>query len=977
MRQALRGLDLPGLGRLSDDEIARLSPDDVATLLGEGPTATITINAASTDPTAQQIPAIDSASAALPNGRVPLPSADGKTCFGFIDRNDIDHFNAFDAGGVRLGMHAYGIAAIAAVLDGHRTNGGAPTITAPRDRSYGSEFKALVRRLGLEFELPGSEAYDDVPDAVFDRFWNGNDPNANEEPEPPPVWTHFLPGPLGDVPCTPTGKEELHTDDKIYVEVRKYPDGAISWAPKDKLRRMDERPTNGGDGAKDDTRSLPVVFLQKLRPGGPWVLTAIVPDGKPTTVTARTADEVDAFVRDHNGRANIYYSVNPARTVMFKKTAKTDLAAIEYVLSDLDPAEGETPEAAKARYLEQLNDAFEPKPTAAIDSGNGIQGLWRLKERIALGDLVNGKFSAEDQAKIDDVEARVAAVMKRLGAKAGTQNIDRILRLPGTINLPNKAKLKKGRVACETKLLWFNDASYPLDVFPKEEPGKNEPGKKKDGGRDESGSGYGFRFMQDCHTRPIGEGLLARPMTFEEARAAILADENEAGEWARRVDERQLERAWKNSKPGAAPPHSEEALALAFAERHATTLRYVAKWGRWFIWDGTCWREDEKRQVFTLARELCREIAPEARTPTERKRIASAKTRAAVVSLASEDRQLAATTGQWDADLWLLNTPDGVVDLHTGKLREHRATDYMTKQTAASPKEEALEAIEVELRKRMHDPSPKTGAWVWQSEYLNCPRWMTFLGEITGGDVELQHYLQRIAGYCLTGVITEQELYFFYGSGNNGKGVWVRAVSGVMHDYHCTASIETFTVNKYEQHPTDLAGLCGARLVTASETEEGRHWAEARIKRVTGGDRIKARFMRQDFFEYFPQFKPLIDGNSMPSLRSVNKAIRRRFNRIPFAVTIPDDQVDRDLTEKLKAEWPGILAWAVEGCLESQRIGMCPPMEAKTVDVHIHRLRRQLEPHRITIETIWGAGYRIPAADRRHVLDMVLQAAGT
>jgi putative DNA primase/helicase len=131
--------------------------------------------------------------------------------------------------------------------------------------------------------------------------------------------------------------------------------------------------------------------------------------------------------------------------------------------------------------------------------------------------------------------------------------------------------------------------------------------------------------------------------------------------------------------------------------------------------------------------------------------------------------------------------------------------------------------------------------------------------------------------------------------------------------------------HKYEQHPTDLAGLCGARLVTASETEEGRRCAEARIKRVTGGDRIKARFMRQDFFEYDPQFKPLIDGNSMPSLRSVNKAIKRRFNRIPFTVTIPDDQVDEELTEKLKAEWPGILAWAVEGCLEWQRISMCPP----------------------------------------------------
>src|SRR5262249_2806444 len=290
---------------------------------------------------------------------------------------------------------------------------------------------------------------------------------------------------------------------------------------------------NGFTGQTGPGLTVAGEFLAKLRPSGPWVLTAIVPDGAITTITARTAAEVDTFVSKHNGKANLYYSVNPTRTAMSKKAAKTDIAAIEYILSDLDPADGETSEAAKARYLAQLDGAFEPKPTAAIDGGNGIQGLWQLQERIALGEPLNGKFSAEDQAKSDDVEARAAAAMKRLGAKAGTQNIDRILRLPGTINLPNATKRKKGRVACQTKLLWFNGASYPLDAFPKEEPEGHKADKPKQaatengGSRDESGSGYGFRFMQDCH---------AKDMSYEQARAAILADENEAGEWASRVD---------------------------------------------------------------------------------------------------------------------------------------------------------------------------------------------------------------------------------------------------------------------------------------------------------------------------------------------------------------------------------------------------------------------------------------------------------
>ena len=174
-------------------------------------------------------------------------------------------------------------------------------------------------------------------------------------------------------------------------------------------------------------------------------------------------------------------------------------------------------------------------------------------------------------------------------------------------------------------------------------------------------------------------------------------------------------------------------------------------------------------------------------------------------------------------------------------------------------------------------------------------------------------------------ITTEQELFFFYGTGMNGKGVWVLVVSDILNDYHVSSSIETFTASKYERHPTELAKLRGKRLVTASETEEGRRWAEARIKELTGGDKISARFMRQDFFSFYPQFKLLFLGNHMPTLRVVNKAITRRFNRIPFCVTIPDDQINKNLAAELKQEAPGILAWMIEGCLEWQRIGLCPP----------------------------------------------------
>jgi putative DNA primase/helicase len=262
--------------------------------------------------------------------------------------------------------------------------------------------------------------------------------------------------------------------------------------------------------------------------------------------------------------------------------------------------------------------------------------------------------------------------------------------------------------------------------------------------------------------------------------------------------------------------------------------------------------------------------------------------------LARSDRRLAATVDQWDADPWQLNTPHGVVDLTTGQARPHIPEDYFTKITAVGPRGD-------------------------------CPQFLAFLSRIAGGDSDLIGYLQRVLGYGLTGLTREHALFFGYGTGANGKSVLLSTVAGILGEYHRTAPIETFTASNADRHPTDLASLRGARLVTATETEEGRRWAESRIKQLTGGDTVAARFMRQDFFEYRPAFKLIIAGNHKPSLRSVDEAIRRRFHLIPFAVTIPPEDRDADLAEKLKAEWPGILAWLIEGCLEWQTEGLRPP----------------------------------------------------
>ncbi len=344
-----------------------------------------------------------------------------------------------------------------------------------------------------------------------------------------------------------------------------------------------------------------------------------------------------------------------------------------------------------------------------------------------------------------------------------------------------------------------------------------------------------------------------------------------------------------------APSFSDEAIALAFAETYESKLRYVAAWGRWLIYDGKRWVPDETLAAFDFSRRTCRDYAAASDAGEKaRSGIASAATVAAVERLARSDRRLAASADQWDTEPFYLNTPTGVVNLRTGAVYGHYPQYHLTKITAVAP------------------------AGV-------CPLWLKVLERITDGNVELQRYLARLFGYAATGSTKEHALFFGYGNGANGKSVLLNTVAAILGDYAKAAPIETFTASGFERHPTDLAGLRGARLVTAIETEEGRQWAEARIKALTGGDRISARFMRQDFFEFTPQFKLVIAGNHKPGLRSVDEAIQRRFNLVPFSVTIPAAERDPDLAEKLKGEWPGILAWMIAGCQEWQEIGLRPP----------------------------------------------------
>lgn len=334
---------------------------------------------------------------------------------------------------------------------------------------------------------------------------------------------------------------------------------------------------------------------------------------------------------------------------------------------------------------------------------------------------------------------------------------------------------------------------------------------------------------------------------------------------------------------------SEDAIASEFSNLHCGKWRYVKTWNQWFEWRGDGWHRDETAKIDRLAVEITRQALywPDAGqlTPDGKRRINSKRTAGNVRDISMNDRRIAATVDQWDRDPWLLGVPGGVVDLRVGKMLEARPEDYITKRTGVAP-------------------APG-----------ECAHWMSLLSRVTQSDASLLAYLQRFCGYILTGQTREECFAFLYGPAQTGKSTFIRVLSEVMGEYHCKSSMETFTESKHERHAEELAVLVGSRLVTAVETEEGKRWNEARIKALTGRDRIRARFMRENSFEFDPQFKLVIAGNHAPHLRNVDEAMKRRLHIIPFTEPIPMEERDDQLADKLRAEYPQILHWMIQGTL--------------------------------------------------------------
>ena len=331
---------------------------------------------------------------------------------------------------------------------------------------------------------------------------------------------------------------------------------------------------------------------------------------------------------------------------------------------------------------------------------------------------------------------------------------------------------------------------------------------------------------------------------------------------------------------------TEDGVALAFAAKFQDQLRYCHHAGVWYKWTGTHWQREETKLAFSWARHTCRELSKtNGVVEREGRAIARATAAAGVERFAQADRAFAVTSEIWDRDPMLLGTPGGTVDLRTGTLRPPAQADFITKITAAAPADTA-----------------------------NCPLWLEFLNTSTGGDGEVVRFLQQWAGYCLTGDTREHALLFIYGPGGNGKTVFLNTVAGVLNDY--AENRRDGDIHRVTKRPASGRFSHAKRRAhghTSTETEEGRAWAEVRIKQLyRRRSRLPLGLCGGTFSRTRPSFKLTVIGNHKPVLRNVDDAARRRFNIVPFTRK-PAVEGPMIYPDKIRAEWPGVLRWMIEG----------------------------------------------------------------
>jgi P4 family phage/plasmid primase-like protien len=654
---------------------------------------------------------------------------------------------------------------------------------------------------------------------------------------------------------------------------------------------------------------------------------------------------------------------------------------------DLDPvrlAGVSSTDEEKARALEvahairnHLWQANWPSPVLA-DSGNGIHLLYRIELPAADGGTVErclkslaARFNTE-RVRVDDKVFNPSRIWKLYGTKSskGDSTKDRPHRFSKILEMPDESDT--AIVSQEQLELLASEVPTPEQAKPVN--GALHRSKSRQGGshgkvmdrarlylskmrasvEGQNGSGdlmdaarvavYGFDLGVERGIEALSEfnARCIPPWSESEIRHKCEdADRKEFGKprgWLLEGDSRPFNsesngsrNAGQQADRGAAaaeeledngdgPQLNDSGNAQIFAKKHGANLHFCHSWRAWLFWDARRWAKDGCGHVAALTKttqqaaylDVSSTLLAAVHAGNSKLagllqarqahllRWGNSRGIEACMRLAESEQGIPVQPAELDRDNMLLNVMNGTLELRTGILRPHRQDDLITK----------LCPVE-------YDPSAQ------------CPTWEHALAVWMDRNAELTKYLQTVIGYCLTGEVTEQCLWFFYGAGSNGKSTFLAIILELLGDYGIQAVAELLMAKRGDSHPTERADLYGKRFVATIETDEGKRMAESLMKQLTGGDKVRARRMRENFFEFSPTWKIFLAANHKPAIRGQDFAVWRRIKLVPFTVTISESDKDPRLLEKLKAELPGILAWAVRGCAEWQKNGLREPEEVR------------------------------------------------
>ena len=655
-----------------------------------------------------------------------------------------------------------------------------------------------------------------------------------------------------------------------------------------------------------------------------WVLwKSETRDNKPTKVPYNAHKQI----RAKSNNSDTWYSFSTVLDVFVENSSEYE--GIGFMFSPDDPYVGidfdDCLEDGELKpWARELVDLMQSTYAEVSPSGNGIK-LWiqadktRPEHRTSVDDgaieiydkkryfTVTGKLFGEATTVVAEDQAGLDQLMQEVWGDPKPKTKPQ--RKPTTMNLDDSELFNIAMKDDKFKRLWNGDwESFESGKYPTQSEADLALCNKLAFYWNKDFNSIDRMFRQSGLYRPKWDRTDYKNGRIEKAIAGTTSTYQKRKE--RQVQDKPTE---NKTKTVSILKHKELAKTDAYfceqlKQLHGHNLMWCDIWGCWLIWDGKRWKSDNHREIYGYARQLVDYYLKEALDTYDArdqqwwmgvaKSCSANSTQKNVVDMLKS--QVPTHPDELDTQPMLLNCGNGTINLETGKLQKHRQQDLITKITNTN-----------------YDPDAE------------CPRWMQFLDEIFNSNQNLIKFMQRAVGYALTSEIREHVLLVLHGTGRNGKSTLLETLIEILGDYAKPSAPDLLMQKRNDTHPTEIAELKGMRLVACVETEEGHRLKEGLVKRLTGGDTQKGRFIHQDWFEFRQTHKLFLAVNRKPDIRGTDEGIWSRIRLIPFDVKIDDDKQDPKLMQKLIKEAPGILAWAVQGCLDWQNEGLGNPQEVR------------------------------------------------